>query len=189
MNRLPESVARLCDDGSFERVSVRRLLVGDRVRILPGEMFPADGLVLMGQTSVDEALLTGESRPVSRAVGDEVIAGSHNLTAGVEVRVLRVGEQTRFAQIVALMESASVTKPTLALLADRIAIFNTCFAGGRTSGCFLVGPRPRTCAHGGRFCTGGDLPVCAVIGHAGGYVGRCRSVGTLRRFGASDGSL
>jgi Cu2+-exporting ATPase len=121
MNRLPDSVSRLGDDGSFERVSVRRLVVGDRVRILPGEMFPADGLVLMGQTSVDEALLTGESRPVSRMLGDEVIAGSHNLTAGVEVRVLRVGEQTRFAQIVALMESASVTKPTLALLADRIA--------------------------------------------------------------------
>ena len=121
MNRLPDSVARLGEDGRFERVSVRRLVVGDRVRVLPGEMFPADGLVLTGQTSVDEALLTGESRPVSRAVGEEVIAGSHNLTAGVEVRVLRVGEQTRFAQIVALMESASVTKPTLALLADRIA--------------------------------------------------------------------
>lgn len=121
MNRLPDSVARLCEDGSYERVSVRRLVVGDRVRILPGEMFPADGLVLMGQTSADEALLTGESRPVARGVGDEVIAGSHNLTAGVEVRVLRVGAQTRFAQIVALMESASVTKPTLALLADRIA--------------------------------------------------------------------
>jgi Cu2+-exporting ATPase len=121
MNRLPESVSRLCDDGSFERVSVRRLVVGDRLRILPGEMFPADGLILQGQTSADEALLTGESRAVSRGVGDEVIAGSHNLTAGVEVRVLRVGAQTRFAQIVALMESASVTKPTLALLADRIA--------------------------------------------------------------------
>ena len=121
MNRLPDSVARLGEEGRFERVSVRRLVAGDRVRILPGEMFPADGLVLIGQTLVDEALLTGESRPVSRVVGDEVIAGSHNLTAGVEVQVLRVGEQTRFAQIVALMESASVTKPTLALLADRIA--------------------------------------------------------------------
>ena len=121
MNRLPESVLRLSEDGSFERVSVRRLVAGDRVRILPGEMFPADGLVLQGQTTADEALLTGESRAVARSVGDEVIAGSHNLTAGVEVRVLRVGSQTRFAQIVALMESASVTKPTLALLADRIA--------------------------------------------------------------------
>jgi Cu2+-exporting ATPase len=121
MNRLPESVARQREDGSYERVPVRRLVVGDCIRILPGEMFPADGVLLAGQTSVDEALLTGESRPVSRGVGGEVIAGSHNLTAGVQIRVLRLGEQTRFSQIVALMESASITKPSLALLADRIA--------------------------------------------------------------------
>ena len=121
MNRLPDSVARLGEDGRYTRVPVRRLQPGDCVRILPGEMFPADGVVLAGQTLVDEALLTGESRPVSRGVGSEVIAGSHNLSAGVQVRVERVGDQTRFAQIVALMESASMTKPSLALLADRIA--------------------------------------------------------------------
>jgi Cu2+-exporting ATPase len=121
MNRLPDSVARRGEDGRFERVSVRRLAEGDRLRILPGEVFPADGLVVQGQTTANEALLTGESRPVTRGVGDEVIAGSHNLSAGVEVQVLRVGSQTRFAQIVALMESASVTKPSMALLADRLA--------------------------------------------------------------------
>lgn len=121
MNRLPDSVARLCDDGSFERVPVRRLLPGDVIRILPGETFPADGVVLQGDTMVDEALLTGESRPVSRRVGSTVIAGSHNLSSVVQARVERTGDQTRFAQIVALMESASTTKPALARLADRIA--------------------------------------------------------------------
>lgn len=121
MNRLPDSVARQLADGTYERVPVRRLLPGDVIRVLPGEAFPADGVVLQGDTMVDEALLTGESRPVSRGVGGTVIAGSHNLSTVIQVRVDRVGGETRFAQIVALMESASTTKPPIARLADRIA--------------------------------------------------------------------
>ncbi len=121
MNRLPDSVLRLKPDGQFVRVPVRQLHAGDVIRVLPGEVFPADGVVLQGHTSVDEALLTGESRPLSRQTGDEVISGSHNLSAMVHLRVDRVGDKTRFAQIVNLMESASITKPKLARLADTIA--------------------------------------------------------------------
>lgn len=121
MNRLPDSVMRLLPDGSFARVPVRRLAAGDVIQVLPGESFPADGEVLVGETFVDEALLTGESRPVKRGAGGLVIAGSHNLSSLVQVRVERVGASTRFAQIVALMESASTTKPPIARLADRIA--------------------------------------------------------------------
>ena len=121
MNRLPDSVARRAPDGAFERVAVRRLVSGDVIRILPGETFPADGVLLQGDTLVDEALLTGESRPVARSSGGSVIAGSHNLSALVLVRVERTGPETRFAQIVALMETASTSKPRLARLADRIA--------------------------------------------------------------------
>ena len=121
MNRLPDSVQRQCADGSFERVAVRRLRLGDLVRVLVGEAFPADGTLLQGETLVDEALLSGESRPLPRGVGAAVIAGSHNLGAPVCLRVERLGAQTRYAQIVALMESASVDKPQLARLADRLA--------------------------------------------------------------------
>jgi P-type Cu2+ transporter len=121
MNRLPDSIARQCADGTFESVAVRRLQVGDVIRVLPGQTFPADGVVLQGDTMVDEALLTGESRPVSHGLDSAVVAGSHNLSGVVQVRVQRVGAQTRFSEIVGLMESASTTKPPIAQLADRIA--------------------------------------------------------------------
>ena len=121
MNRLPDSVERQKTSGEFERVAVRRLGPGDVIRVLPGEAFPADGVVLQGDTLADESLLTGESRPVPHGPGGAVIAGSHNLASAVLVRVERTGAQTRFAQIVALMDAASTTKPQIAQLADRIA--------------------------------------------------------------------
>ena len=121
MNRLPDSVERQLASGDFERVAVRRVMVGDVIRVSPSESFPADGVILQGQTLADEALLTGESRPQARGVGDNVVAGSHNLSGIVTVRVLQVGEGTQFSQIVSLMENASLQKPRLAQLADRIA--------------------------------------------------------------------
>src|SRR5574343_1472150 len=120
LNRLPDSVRRRTTEG-WERVSIRRLTVGDVVEVLPGEAFAGDGPLIAGQTQVDEALLTGESRPLARQTGDAVIAGSHNLSGRVELRVEQVGAATRYAQIVALMESASVHKPAMAELADRMA--------------------------------------------------------------------
>ena len=121
MNRLPDSVERRTAMGDYERVATRRLAVGDTIRVLPGEAFPADGRILRGNTHADESLLTGESTPVARGEGSAVTAGSYNLQAPVEVRVEGLGAQTRFAHIVALMESASLQKPRLAQLADRIA--------------------------------------------------------------------
>jgi P-type Cu2+ transporter len=121
MQRLPDSVERELAGGLFERVAVRHLVPGDLVRVLPGDAFPADGEIVSGDTHVDEALLTGESRPVARPVGARVLAGSHNLSSAVRVRVDQTGTATRYSQIVALMERASVDKPRLALLADRVA--------------------------------------------------------------------
>jgi Cu2+-exporting ATPase len=121
MRRLPDSVERQRGDGSFERVAVRRLLAGDLIRVLPGEVIPADGQVAAGESRVDEALLTGESTALLRAAGSAVIAGSHNLTGTLLVQVGRTGSDTRFAAMVALMEQASVQKPGMAQLADRMA--------------------------------------------------------------------
>lgn len=121
MNRLPAGVERRMPDGAFERVAVRRLGPGDVVRVLPGEAFPADGCLIEGRTLVDEALLTGESTPVARGVGQVATAGSYNLQSAVLMQVQGVGADTRFGQIVALMESASLQKPRLAQLADKVA--------------------------------------------------------------------
>lgn len=121
MNRLPDSIERRGNDGSFSRVALRRLVLGDVVRVLPGEVFPADGTIVAGSSRVDEALLTGESTPRWRTVGASVSAGSANLEAALEVQILRLGSETRFGEIVALMESASLQKPRLAQLADRVA--------------------------------------------------------------------
>ncbi|MEO8655749.1 MAG: cation transporter, partial [Ramlibacter sp.] len=122
MRRVPQTIERQQGaEGHFERVAVRRLRTGDVIRVKPGEVFPADGTVIAGESRVDEALLTGESHPLSRGEGTRVIAGSHNLTGVVQVRVDGTGAQTRWAGIVALMEQAAMDKPRLARIADRIA--------------------------------------------------------------------
>ncbi|MCV0440410.1 MAG: cadmium-translocating P-type ATPase [Hydrogenophaga sp.] len=121
MNRLPQVCDRQRSDGGYESVSLRRLRAGDAVRVRAGQAFPADGALLDAVALVDEALLTGESHPVTREHGQAVVAGSFNLGGPVRVRVLRTGADTRFAQIVRLMEQASVEKPRWAVLADRVA--------------------------------------------------------------------
>jgi Cu2+-exporting ATPase len=121
MNRLPEVCERQKPEGGYESVSLRRLRVGDTVRVQAGQAFPADGELLDELATVDEALLTGESHPVSLRAGQGVVAGSFNLGGPVRVRIDRLGADTRFAQIVKLMERASTEKPRLAVLADRIA--------------------------------------------------------------------
>ncbi|HEX5737896.1 MAG TPA: cation-translocating P-type ATPase [Hydrogenophaga sp.] len=137
MNRLPEVCERQRADGSFESVSVRRLEQGNMVRVQAGQAFPGDGELLSASATVDEALLTGESHPVTRSTGEGVVAGSFNLGGPALVRVDKLGRDTRFAQIVSLMEQASTEKPRLAILADRIAtpflllvMLAALFAGG-----------------------------------------------------------
>ncbi|MBL8314076.1 MAG: cadmium-translocating P-type ATPase [Rubrivivax sp.] len=119
--RLPETAWRVAEDGSQEAVSVHRLRVGDRVRVPVGQAFPADGLIEQGRTQANEALLTGESAPVEKPQGAEVVAGSTNLGAPVLVRVQRVGGDTRFESIVSMMRSAMTQRPAAARVADRWA--------------------------------------------------------------------
>lgn len=121
INRLPQSVQRQTKQGGLETVALHQLRVGDVLQVHPGEVFAADGELLEGHTWVEEALLTGESAPLERHAGDTLMAGSHNLRETIQMKVLRLGEHTRYADIVRLMQSASLHKPRLAALADSVA--------------------------------------------------------------------
>lgn len=121
LQRLPDSVERLDEQGVAHTVAVSRLRPGDRVRIVAGQAFPGDGRVLDGRTQVDEALLSGESRPVERTAGDAVYGGSINVAAPVVVSLERVGEGTRYQQIVDLVQRALTERPGVVRAADRLA--------------------------------------------------------------------
>ncbi len=120
---LPAFALRLkaITDREGERVAVAALAEGDLLLVKPGEVFPADGVVLEGRSSADESLLTGESRPVDKLPGEPVTGGSLNIGSPLVVRVERVGEETRLAAIQRLMERASTEKPKVVQMADRIA--------------------------------------------------------------------
>ena len=121
MAGLPNLATRVLADGRVEQVPAHRLTVRDHVRVALGAVFPADGLLLDGITTVDESLLTGESHPQRRRSGDEVLAGSLNLGSPIELRVTRSGAATRQAEIVKLQREAMVQRPALAASADRWA--------------------------------------------------------------------
>ena len=106
-----------------EKVPVSQLLTGDVIRVKPGEALPADGVVVEGESNANEALLTGESRPVPKRPGSAVTGGSVNIGSPLCVRVTRTGEHTRLAAIRQLMERASAEKPRVVQQADRFAAY------------------------------------------------------------------
>ena len=118
---VPAMATRMDGAGRLDVVPVAELVIGDRVLVRPGAQIPADGRVLDGSASVDEALLTGESRPIVKAVGDFVIGGSINLDSPLQVLVEQTGPDTILSRILDLVERARDERPYLARAADRIA--------------------------------------------------------------------
>jgi Cu2+-exporting ATPase len=121
---LPAMATRLTgnDTGELhEVVPVTELLPGDRLLVRAGETVPVDGRIATGQTSVNESLLTGESTPLPRQPGDELIGGSINIESPLTIVVTRIGPDTVLAGILRLMEQAQAEKPAITRLADRVA--------------------------------------------------------------------
>ena len=121
---LPAMATRLVAEDGRERhevIPVARLEPGDTVLVKPGENIPADGRIVAGDSSVNEALLTGESTPLRKAAGDELIGGSINIESPLRLVVTRVGVETVLARIMRLLERAQNEKPAITRLADRTA--------------------------------------------------------------------
>jgi len=118
---LRPAVAHVMKDGQVLEVPVENLEVGDVFEVKPGERIPTDGVVEFGSTSVDESLITGESIPVEKGVGAEVVGASTNKSGYVRVRATKVGQDTTLAQISKLVEEAQAGKAPIQRLVDRVA--------------------------------------------------------------------
>ncbi|GBG15541.1 Cu2+-exporting ATPase [Novimethylophilus kurashikiensis] len=123
--RLTPAMATKISDGQSEMVPVMDLLPGDFILAKPGETIAADGLVEEGASSVDESLLTGESRALPKSIGDKVVAGSINYESPLTIRVTEVGEDTVLAGIARLLDRAQAEKPRMAQTADQLAVWFT----------------------------------------------------------------
>ncbi|WP_135822922.1 heavy metal translocating P-type ATPase [Halostella litorea] len=118
---MPDTAERLTEDGETEEVPVSELSEGDLVLVRPGASVPADGVVEEGDSDVNESMITGESKPVSKEPGDEVIGGTINGDGSLRVRVGATGEETTLAGIMRLVEEAQQSKSKTQVLADRAA--------------------------------------------------------------------
>ncbi|GAB4575705.1 MAG: heavy metal translocating P-type ATPase [Anaerolineae bacterium] len=118
---LPDTAERIRPDGSVEAIPATQLNTGDRVLVRPGASVPADGVVEEGQSAVNEAMITGESKPVKKAPGDRVIAGTINGEGSLRVQVTATGEDTALAGIMRLVAEAQQSKSQTQILADRAA--------------------------------------------------------------------
>lgn len=122
---LPNTAERLLEGGRSERVELAQLRLGDRLRVVAGEAFAADGMVESGEAWVNEALLTGESAPVRKRAGDRVVAGSLNIEGPLVIGVERLGADTTAQGIVRLMQQAQSQRPAAYGVLDRVAVWFT----------------------------------------------------------------
>lgn len=121
MNLAPKVAILVTEDGQEKEVPTESLQKGDVFLVKPGSLVPVDGIVLEGNSSVDEAAITGESVPVEKQAGDHVVSATVNKAGFLKCRADRVGDDTTLAQIIRLVEEASASKAPIAQLADKVA--------------------------------------------------------------------
>lgn len=135
---MPSTATRLGADGAQEDVPIAALKGGDLVLVRPGAKIPTDGTVTEGRSSVDESMLTGESRPVDKAAGERVVGGAVNGDGALTVRIDRTGGETYLAQVIRLVEQAQATRSRTQDLANRAAGILTWVAIGFGGGTFAM---------------------------------------------------
>jgi P-type Cu+ transporter len=119
----PKTARRLADDGTETDVPLDQVQVGDRLRVRPGEKVPVDGEVLEGRSNIDESLLTGESMPVAKDVGDKVIGATMNVAGALVIRATRVGDDSVLAQIVQMVAQAQRSRAPMQRMADAVSFW------------------------------------------------------------------
>ena len=119
--RLTPQTARVIKNGKEETVPAERVRVGDILRVLPGETIPVDGVICSGQTSINQAVMTGESMPVDKKEGDEVSSGTVNQFGAFDMEAVKVGEDSSIQRMIKLVQSANAGKAKIVRLADRWA--------------------------------------------------------------------
>lgn len=121
LNLAPKTARRVNDDGNEEEVSLDAVVVGERLRVRPGDKVPVDGEIIEGRSSLDESLVTGESMPVTKDVGGKVIAGTINQSGGFIMRAEKVGRDTLLSQIVQMVAVAQRSRAPIQRLADQVS--------------------------------------------------------------------
>jgi P-type Cu+ transporter len=122
LNLVPK-MANVIRDGQSQSVAVEEVVLNDIVEVRPGSAVAVDGEVVSGSTFIDESMVTGESVPVAKSTGDEVVAGTINGTGSIQFRATAVGADTTLAKIVAFVESAQASKPRIQGIADRVVAY------------------------------------------------------------------
>ena len=118
---LTPQTARILVDGKEKNIPAEKVKVGDRILVLPGESVPVDGVIVSGRTSINQAVMTGESMPVDKTVGDEVSSGTVNQFGAFEMKALKVGEDSSIQRMIRLVQSADADKAKIVGVADRWA--------------------------------------------------------------------
>ena len=118
---LAPTQGRRIQNGKEERIPAEKIVKGDLLRILPGETVPVDGVIVNGETSVDQSIMTGESLPVDKAAGDTVFCGTINRFGTIDIRATQVGEDSSLQKLIRMVQEAEDKKAPMARIADRVA--------------------------------------------------------------------
>ena len=118
---LAPTQGRRIRNGKEEMISAEKIMKGDMLRILPGETVPVDGVIVSGETSVDQSIMTGESLPVDKVVGDTVFCGTINRFGAIDIRATKVGEDSSLQKLIRMVQEAEGKKAPMARIADRVA--------------------------------------------------------------------
>jgi heavy metal translocating P-type ATPase len=143
----PKTARRIGADGSDEEVGIEMIVVGDRLRVRPGEKVPVDGKVIEGRSALDESVVTGESMPVTKEVGDRLIGGTINQSGGLVMEAVQIGQDTLLSRIVQMVAAAQRSRAPIQKLADQVSGWFVPLVIGIAVAAFIAwgvwGPEPR----------------------------------------------